>query len=76
MEYNSNVYVTISHTDCDNLGLGENHRKNNDGTVCILEFASADAIPSEVSSVIIGTYTHQQALELVSGTDWVSEMPK
>ena len=75
MEYNSNVYVTISHTNCDSLGLGENHRKNNEGSVCILEFASVESIPSEVSAVILGTYTHQEALELVSTTEWVSETP-
>jgi hypothetical protein len=40
-----------------------------------LEFASVESIPSEVSSVILGTYTHQEALELVSTPEWVSEMP-
>jgi hypothetical protein len=76
MEYNNNTYVTIPHTECENLGLGENHRKNNDGTLCILEYSSVDAIPTEVSSVMVSTYTHQQALELVSGPEWTSEMPK
>lgn len=72
MEYNSNVYLTIAHTDCESLGLGENHRKNNAGDVCILEYPSMDAIPSEVSAVLIQTYTHQEALALVGTTPWVS----
>jgi hypothetical protein len=76
MEYNSNVYVTISHTDCDSLGLGENHRKNNEGSVCILEFASVESIPSEVSAVILGTYTHQEALQLMEDVDWYKEIPQ
>ena len=76
MEYNNSTYVTINHSDCQSLGLSETHRKNNDGTICIVEYPSIDAIPTEVSSVMISTYTHQQALELVSGPEWTSEMPK
>jgi hypothetical protein len=35
MEYNSNTYLTIAHTDCEALGLGEGHRTNNTGDICI-----------------------------------------
>jgi hypothetical protein len=75
MEYNTNTYVTINHSDCETLGLGDNHRTNNDGTVCIIEFAQDVEIPTEVQSVILASYTHEQALELVNGIDWVSELP-
>jgi len=76
MEYNTNTYVTINHSDCDALGLGENHRKNNDGTICILEFAQSEEISAEFQAVILASYTHQEALELVAGSEWVSELPK
>ena len=75
MEYNTNTYVTINHSDCDALGLGQNHRTNNGGTVCIIEFSEGQEIPAEVQNVILASYTHEAALELVSGNDWVSEMP-
>ena len=75
MEYNSNIYVTISHNACETLGLGENHRKSNDGSICIVEYPSMEAIPQEVQDVLIETLTHQQALEMVSGTEWTSELP-
>ncbi len=75
MEYNSNTYLTISHTDCDALGLGEGHRTNNTGDICIMEYPTTDAIPTEVAAVMLATYTHEQALELVAGSEWVSEMP-
>jgi len=75
MEYNSNTYLTITHTDCDALDLGNGHRKNNTGEICILEFASVDAIPEEVAALMIQTYTHQEALALVAGSEWVSEFP-
>jgi hypothetical protein len=76
MEYNNNVYVTINHLNCEALGLGENHRKSNDGNICILEYSSVESIPVEVTDHIIATYTHEAALELVSGPEWTSEMPK
>ena len=50
MEYNSNTYLTIAHSDCDALGLGETHRTNNTGDTCIMEFATIDAIPTEALS--------------------------
>lgn len=75
MEYNSNIYVTISHNACDALGLGTDHRTSNDGSICIVEFPSMEAIPQEVQDVLIEAHTHQQALELVSGPEWTSELP-
>ena len=75
MEYNDHTYVTISHNDCEILNLGEGHRTSNDGSICILEFASIDAIPAEIAAVMIQTYNHQEALELVAGTEWVAELP-
>jgi len=75
MEYNSNTYLTIAHTDCETLNLGEGHRTSNDGSICIMEFASTDVIPEEIAAVMIQTYTHQEALALVAGAEWVSELP-
>jgi len=75
MEYNSNTYLTITHSNCEALDLGNGHRKNNTGEICILEFASVDAIPEEVAALMLATYTHEQALELVAGSEWVSELP-
>jgi hypothetical protein len=40
-----------------------------------LEFASIDAIPAEIAAVMIQTYNHQEALELVAGAEWVAELP-
>jgi len=74
MEYNSNIYVTISHSDCDALGLGENHRKSVDGSTCIIEFGQGQEIPAEIQAVLIGTYTHEEALSLVSGPEWTSDI--
>ena len=76
MEYNSNIYVTISHNACETLGLGEDHRTSNDGSICIIEFASMEEIPQEVQNVLIECHTHQQALELVAGEEWTSELPR
>jgi hypothetical protein len=75
MEYNSNTYLTISHTDCDALGLDGTHRQNNAGDTCILEYPTVGDIPSEVAAVLIQTYTHQEALALVATAEWVSELP-
>lgn len=75
MEYNTNTYITIAHTVCEALGLGESHRKNNESTICILEFEQGETIPTEIVENIINTYTHQQALEFVQGAEWVSELP-
>jgi hypothetical protein len=75
MEYNDHTYITISHNDCETLNLGEGHRTSNDGSICILEFASIDAIPTEIAAVMIQTYNHQEALALVAGAEWVSELP-
>jgi hypothetical protein len=75
MEYNSNTYLTITHSDCDALNLGNGHRTNNAGDTCIIEFEQGQEIPAEIQAVVIGTYTHQEALELVSGSDWTSELP-
>jgi hypothetical protein len=75
MEYNSNTYITIAHSDCETLNLGEGHRTSNDGSICIMEFTSTDAIPAEIAAVMLATYTHQEALALVATAGWVSEMP-
>jgi hypothetical protein len=75
MEYNSNTYITIAHSDCDALGLDGTHRQNNTGEICILEFASTDVIPEDIAAVMIQTYTHQEALALVATAEWVSELP-
>ena len=75
MEYNSNTYLTIAHSDCDALGLDGIHRQNNTGEICIMEFASIDTIPEEIAAVMLATYTHQEALALVATAEWVSEMP-
>ncbi len=75
MEYNSNIYVTISHNSCETLGLGADHRTSNDGSICIVEYSSMEAIPQEVQDVLIEALTHQEALELVAGADWTSELP-
>jgi hypothetical protein len=75
MEYNDHTYITISHTDCETLNLGDGHRKNNDGSICILEFASVEAIPEDIAAVMLATYTHEEALELVSTSEWVQELP-
>jgi len=75
MEYNTNTYITIAHTTCEALGLGESHRKNNEGTICILEFPQGETISIEIAEHIIDTYTHQQALGLVATPEWISERP-
>jgi len=75
MEYNTNTYVTISHNDCETLNLGDTHRTNNDGSVCILEYSEGQEIPAEVQEVVIASYTHQGALELVSQPEWNMEVP-
>jgi hypothetical protein len=75
MEYNNHTYITISHADCETLNLGEGHRTSNDGSICILEFASIDAIPEDIAAVMIQTYNHQEALALVAGAEWVAELP-
>jgi len=75
MEYNSNIYVTISHSDCDALNLGNGHRTNNAGDTCIIEYAQGQEIPAEIQAVVIGTYTHEEALALVSTEEWTSQLP-
>ena len=75
MEYNDHTYITISHADCEILNLGEGHRKNNASEICILEFTSVDTIPEDIAAVMLATYTHEQALALVAGAEWVKEMP-
>ena len=75
MEYNTSTYITIAHTTCEMLGLGETHRMNNEQTICILEFGEGETIPAEIAEHVIDTYTHQQALELVAGAEWTSEFP-
>jgi hypothetical protein len=75
MEYNTNTYITIAHTTCEALNLGESHRKNNEGTICILEFPQGETIPTEISEHVIDTYTHQEALALVETAEWVRELP-
>ena len=75
MEYNSNTYLTIAHSDCDALELGNSHRTNNAGDTCIIEYGQGQEIPAEVLAVVIGTYTHEEALVLVSGEEWTSQLP-
>jgi len=75
MEYNSNTYLTIAHTDCEALGLDGTHRQNNTGEICIMEYPTVDAIPAEVAAIMLATYTHQEALALVATAEWVSELP-
>jgi len=75
MEYNTNTYITIAHTTCEALGLDGNHRMNNEQTICILEFGEGETIPQDIQDNLIDTYTHQQALELVSSPEWTSELP-
>jgi mannose-6-phosphate isomerase-like protein (cupin superfamily) len=75
MEYNSNIYVTISHNACVTLNLGDNHRTSNDGSICIIEYTSTEEIPQEVQDVLIESLTHQQALEMVSTEEWTSQLP-
>jgi hypothetical protein len=76
MEYNNNTYLTIAKIDSDSLGLGEGHRVNNAGDTCIIEYSQGQEIPTEVQAVVIGTYTHQEALALVATDAWVSTMPQ
>jgi hypothetical protein len=75
MEYNTNTYLTLSHSDCDTLNLGNGLRTNNAGDTCIIEFEQGQEIPAEIQSVVIGTYTHEEALTLVSTEEWVSQLP-
>lgn len=75
MEYNLNTYITIAHTTCEALGLGEIHRMNNDETICILEFKNGETIPVDISEHIIDTYTHQEALILINTEEWKSNLP-
>ena len=75
MEYNSNIYVTISHNACETLGLGTDHRTSIDGSICIVEYPSMESIPQEVQDVLIEALTHQQALEMVATAEWTSELP-
>jgi hypothetical protein len=75
MEYNTNTYITIAHTTCEALGLDGNHRMNNEQTICILEFGEGEVIPQDIQDNLIDTYTHQEALELVSSSEWTSELP-
>ena len=75
MEYNSNTYLTIAHSDCEALNLGNGHRTNNAGDTCIIEFGQGQEIPEEIQAVVIGTYTHEEALALVSTEEWTSQLP-
>lgn len=70
MAYNNNTYITISHSTCDSLGLTGNHRTNNDGTICIIEYSQGEEIPLNVLNNLIDTYTHEEVLLLVSQTEW------
>jgi hypothetical protein len=70
MDYNNNTYITISHATCDSLGLIGNHRTNNDGTICIIEYNQGAEIPLNVLDNLIDTYTHEEVLLLVSQTEW------
>jgi len=74
MEYNTHTYITILHSDCELLGLGEGHRTNNDNTICVLEFDNINIIPWPIYNKMIQSYTHQEILALVDGVDWIGEI--
>jgi hypothetical protein len=40
-----------------------------------MEYPTTDAIPTEVAALMLATYTHEEALALVAGSEWVSELP-
>lgn len=71
MEYNNSTYITLLTTDAEALGISANNRKSNDGTITIVEYSENETIPQEVIGVVINSLTHQQAIELVSGVEWV-----
>ena len=75
MDYNNNTYVTILTSDAILLGVNENKRKSNDENQTILEFHENQTIPQDVLNVVISTMTHQQALELMSTSNWLKTMP-
>lgn len=71
MEYNNSTYITLLTTDAEALGISENNRKSNDGAITIVEYSENETIPQEVVDVVINSLTHQQAIELVDGVEWV-----
>lgn len=71
MEYNNSTYITLLTTDAEALGISGSNRKSNDGTITIVEYSDNETIPQEVADVVINTMTHQQAIELVDGVEWV-----
>lgn len=75
MEYNNNVYLTISHENCEFLQIEGTHRTNNDNTVCILEYPTVESIPTDVAELLIQTYTHEEILTLIEQPEWVSQLP-
>lgn len=75
MDYNSNTYITLLTTDAVSLGISDNNRKSNDGTITILEYHTDEIIEQNVINVVINTMTHQQALNLVEANEWKSNFP-
>ena len=74
MEYNNSTYITLLTTDAEALGISENNRKSNDGTITIVEYSENETIPQEVIDVVINSLTHQHAIELVDGAEWVQNI--
>jgi hypothetical protein len=74
MEYNNSTYITLLTTHAELLGISENNRKSNNGTITIIEYSENETIPQEVINVVINTMTHQQALELVETNEWKSNI--
>lgn len=75
MEYNNNVYLTISVANFTFLELEGTPRTNNDNTICILEYPTVESIPSEVSELLIQTYTHEEILAEIENPSWITELP-
>jgi len=77
MEYNDNIYVTILTINAVALGVSENKRKSNDGSITILEYSKDEIIPQNILNVVINTMTHQEALQLIISDSWKAiELPK
>ena len=74
MEYNNSTYVTLLTSHAELLGISENNRKSNDGTITIVEYGENETIPQEVVDLVINTLTHQQALDLVESVEWVQNL--
>jgi hypothetical protein len=70
--YNNSTYITLLTTHAELLGISENNRKSNNGTITIVEYGENETIPQEVIDVVINTLTHQEAIDLVDDVEWVN----